>query len=127
MARAHAPRRVEGVALDADALAAAADAELAAAGPLRDNAYKIPLARHLIVGHAQGTGGGRVMAGTAPTAIGAPLARIEGRDKVTGAARYAAEYDADDVAYGWIVQSDARPRPDHRARHRRARSPRPAS
>jgi xanthine dehydrogenase YagR molybdenum-binding subunit len=48
------------------------------------------------------------MTGTAPTtAIGAPLARVEGRDKVTGAARYAAEYPADDVAYGWIVQSPA--------------------
>lgn len=45
------------------------------------------------------------MAGTAPLAVGAPLARIEGRDKVTGAARYAAEYEADDVAYAWIVQS----------------------
>src|SRR4051794_35995435 len=44
------------------------------------------------------------MAGTA-TAVGAPLARIEGRDKVTGAAKYAAEYEAEDVAYGWIVQS----------------------
>jgi xanthine dehydrogenase YagR molybdenum-binding subunit len=38
-------------------------------------------------------------------AIGAPLARIEGREKVTGAARYAAEYAIDDVAYAWIVQS----------------------
>ncbi|MCW3022393.1 MAG: xanthine dehydrogenase family protein molybdopterin-binding subunit, partial [Conexibacter sp.] len=38
-------------------------------------------------------------------AIGTPLARIEGRDKVTGAARYAVEYDADRVAYGWIVQA----------------------
>jgi xanthine dehydrogenase YagR molybdenum-binding subunit len=38
-------------------------------------------------------------------AIGMPLARVEGRDKVTGAARYAVEYEADRVAYGWIVQS----------------------
>jgi xanthine dehydrogenase YagR molybdenum-binding subunit len=45
------------------------------------------------------------MAGTAPAAVGAPLARIEGRDKVTGAARYAVEHEADDVAYAWIVQS----------------------
>lgn len=53
---AHAPWRAEraeamlkGSALDDDALARAADAELAAARPLRDNAYKIPLARHLVI------------------------------------------------------------------------------
>jgi xanthine dehydrogenase YagS FAD-binding subunit len=53
---AHAPWRAEraeellmGSPLDDAALQAAADAELAAAVPLRDNAYKIPLARHLIV------------------------------------------------------------------------------
>ena len=46
------------------------------------------------------------MAGTAPPAtVGTPLARIEGRDKVTGAAKYAAEYEAEDVAYAWIVQA----------------------
>jgi xanthine dehydrogenase YagR molybdenum-binding subunit len=45
------------------------------------------------------------MAGIAPSAVGTPLARVEGREKVTGAARYAAEYEADDVAYGWIVQA----------------------
>jgi xanthine dehydrogenase YagR molybdenum-binding subunit len=45
------------------------------------------------------------MAGTAPAAIGAPLTRVEGREKVTGAARYAAEYQADDVAHAWIVQA----------------------
>jgi xanthine dehydrogenase YagS FAD-binding subunit len=54
---AHAPWRAEraeailkgGAPLDDDLLARAADAELAAARPLRDNAYKIPLARHLII------------------------------------------------------------------------------
>ncbi|MCW2985585.1 MAG: putative oxidoreductase [Conexibacter sp.] len=45
------------------------------------------------------------MAGTAPTVVGTPLARIEGRDKVTGTARYAVEYEAEDVAYAWIVQA----------------------
>jgi len=45
------------------------------------------------------------MAGTANPAVGAPLARIEGRDKVTGAARYAVEHEAEDVAHAWIVQS----------------------
>jgi xanthine dehydrogenase YagS FAD-binding subunit len=53
---AHAPWRAEqaeaalrGGAATADAFAAAADAELAAAAPLRDNAYKVPLARNLII------------------------------------------------------------------------------
>ncbi|QEC48386.1 xanthine dehydrogenase family protein molybdopterin-binding subunit [Baekduia soli] len=38
-------------------------------------------------------------------AIGQPVRRIEGRQKVTGAARYAVEHPADDVAHAWIVQS----------------------
>ncbi|GIM88398.1 xanthine dehydrogenase family protein molybdopterin-binding subunit [Paractinoplanes toevensis] len=37
--------------------------------------------------------------------VGTPLARLEGPAKVTGAARYAAEYPQDDVVHGWIVQS----------------------
>lgn len=37
--------------------------------------------------------------------IGQPLDRIEGRAKVTGAARYAAEYDIPSVAHGVIVPS----------------------
>ncbi|XVV11273.1 xanthine dehydrogenase family protein molybdopterin-binding subunit [Actinoplanes sp. CA-131856] len=38
-------------------------------------------------------------------AVGRPLQRIEGPEKVTGAAKYAAEYQVGDVAYGWVVQS----------------------
>lgn len=45
------------------------------------------------------------MTATMPGAVGAPLARLEGSEKVTGAARYAAEYPQDDVAFGWIVPS----------------------
>jgi xanthine dehydrogenase YagR molybdenum-binding subunit len=40
-----------------------------------------------------------------PGAVGTPMARVEGPEKVTGTARYAAEYAQDDIAYGWIVQS----------------------
>lgn len=40
-----------------------------------------------------------------PTGLGAPVARLEGLDKVTGAARYAYEHTPDGVLYGWIVQS----------------------
>ncbi|HEY4992853.1 MAG TPA: xanthine dehydrogenase family protein molybdopterin-binding subunit [Nakamurella sp.] len=36
----------------------------------------------------------------------APLHRVEGRQKVTGAARYAAEYQAADLAYAWPVVAD---------------------
>jgi xanthine dehydrogenase YagR molybdenum-binding subunit len=38
-------------------------------------------------------------------AVGAPVARVEGRLKVTGEARYAYEHGPDGLAYGWIVQS----------------------
>jgi xanthine dehydrogenase YagR molybdenum-binding subunit len=45
------------------------------------------------------------MAGTLASAIGAPVARLEGREKVTGDALYAFEHPVEGVAYGWIVQS----------------------
>ena len=45
------------------------------------------------------------MTATTGAAIGAPLARLEGPEKVSGRARYAAEYPQDDVAHGWVVQS----------------------
>ncbi|MEE1781026.1 xanthine dehydrogenase family protein molybdopterin-binding subunit [[Kitasatospora] papulosa] len=35
--------------------------------------------------------------------LGAPVVRCEGRDKVTGTARYAAEHTSADCLYGWIV------------------------
>ncbi|GAA4603444.1 xanthine dehydrogenase YagR molybdenum-binding subunit [Actinoplanes octamycinicus] len=38
-------------------------------------------------------------------AVGTPVARLEGPAKVSGAARYAAEYPQDQLAYGWIVPS----------------------
>ena len=37
--------------------------------------------------------------------IGDPLSRLDGRLKVTGAARYSAEWPMDHVAYGVVVQS----------------------
>lgn len=44
---------------------------------------------------------------TAPdsTILGTPLARLEGREKVTGAARYAFEVAAPGAAYAWLVQA----------------------
>ena len=40
-----------------------------------------------------------------PSAIGQPLVRTEGPEKVTGAAKYSYEYDVEGAVYGWIVQS----------------------
>ncbi|MFD3610604.1 xanthine dehydrogenase family protein molybdopterin-binding subunit [Streptomyces atroolivaceus] len=39
----------------------------------------------------------------APQPLGAPVVRREGREKVTGTARYAAEHNAPGRLYGWIV------------------------
>jgi xanthine dehydrogenase YagR molybdenum-binding subunit len=39
------------------------------------------------------------------TYIGTPTSRVDGRAKVTGAAKYAAEFDAPDLAYGSVVAS----------------------
>jgi len=38
-------------------------------------------------------------------AIGQPVSRLEGREKVTGTAKYAGEYDAPDLLYGYVVNS----------------------
>jgi xanthine dehydrogenase YagR molybdenum-binding subunit len=48
-----------------------------------------------------------MMAATAPatTSVGAALPRVEGREKVTGQARYAYEHTPQDIAYAWIVAS----------------------
>jgi xanthine dehydrogenase YagR molybdenum-binding subunit len=45
------------------------------------------------------------MTATRTPALGAPLERVEAREKVTGKARYAFEYQRDAVAYAWIVTS----------------------
>jgi xanthine dehydrogenase YagR molybdenum-binding subunit len=37
--------------------------------------------------------------------IGEPTSRVDGRAKVTGAARYAAEYNVPNLAYGYVVSS----------------------
>jgi len=42
---------------------------------------------------------------SAPTCIGASVSRIDGPAKVTGAAKYAAEYVAPDLAHGYVVTS----------------------
>ncbi|WP_346533711.1 xanthine dehydrogenase family protein molybdopterin-binding subunit [Micromonospora sp. DPT] len=47
------------------------------------------------------------MNATATGAVGREHPRLEGRDKVTGAARYAVEYPAEGVTYGWAVPAAA--------------------
>lgn len=37
--------------------------------------------------------------------IGQPVSRLEGREKVTGTAKYAGEYDATELLYGYVVNS----------------------
>lgn len=37
--------------------------------------------------------------------VGTPVSRLDGPDKVTGRARYAAEHPAEGLIYGWIVSS----------------------
>ena len=39
-------------------------------------------------------------------AVGSPIDRVDGPAKVTGRARYAAEYGAPDLTYGWVVSSE---------------------
>ncbi|GAB3185058.1 xanthine dehydrogenase molybdenum binding subunit apoprotein [Micromonospora palomenae] len=47
------------------------------------------------------------MTATSTGAVGREHPRLEGRDKVTGAARYAVEYPAEAVTYGWAVPAAA--------------------
>ncbi|HST44140.1 MAG TPA: hypothetical protein VLK29_02830, partial [Luteimonas sp.] len=44
-------------------------------------------------------------AGTGRVATGTPVSRIDGRAKVTGEARYAAEWPVADLAHGVVVGS----------------------
>ena len=45
------------------------------------------------------------MTATAQHAVGAKVTRLEGRDKVTGKARYAMDYTSENPAFAWVVQS----------------------
>src|SRR3712207_3341459 len=41
----------------------------------------------------------------AETHVGSPRSRVDGRAKVTGAARYSAEFTAPDLSHGYVVSS----------------------
>ncbi len=45
------------------------------------------------------------MTSTLSTSVGTPLARLEGPEKVSGRARYAADHPVDGLAHAWIVLS----------------------
>jgi len=40
-----------------------------------------------------------------PKSVGQPISRLEGREKVTGTAKYAGEYNVPDLLYGYVVNS----------------------
>jgi xanthine dehydrogenase YagR molybdenum-binding subunit len=46
------------------------------------------------------------MTATRTPVLGAPLARLEAREKVTGAAEYAYEHRPEQIAYAWIVGAE---------------------
>jgi xanthine dehydrogenase YagR molybdenum-binding subunit len=48
---------------------------------------------------------GNEMSGTTTSYIGTPTSRVDGRAKVTGAAKYAGEFNVPDLAYGSVVTS----------------------
>ena len=86
--------------VDAATLGAALDLELDRAEPFPDNAFKVPLSRRLAVSALLGLIGGGALTATLGRSLGTP--RVEGPDKVTGAATYAAEYHVDGICHGWI-------------------------
>ena len=65
---------------------------------------------------------------TGKIGIGSAISRVDGVEKVTGTARYAAEYPVPDMLYGFIVDAAGGPRPGGArgsGRWRRAAPPRP--
>ena len=53
------------------------------------------------------------------TYIGTPTSRVDGRAKVTGAAKYAGEFNVSGLAHGYVVESTIRQGPHHAHRHER--------
>ena len=82
----------------ADSFRAAAEAELADAQPLPGNAFKVPMARNTLVAVLRDLAAeeDRMTAPLVPQAVGQPLPRLDGREKVTGTAPYAYEQPSND-------------------------------
>ena len=87
--------------------------------PLRDNAFKVPLARNVLVRTLSELS---LMTGVATRAVGSALSRVDGRVKVTGQARYAYEQPIEGVAYAARRRRHDRRRRDRRHRPRAPRS-----
>ena len=72
----------------------------------RGRAYPLASIAHLDVSNAQpAPPASPETKSTAMSHIGTSTSRVDGRAKVTGAAKYAAEYDAPEIAYGSVVTS----------------------
>ena len=78
---------------------AAADRAVEGASPLLMNGFKVELLRRAVGARWRPPEPGM------SAATGEPHSRVDGPAKVTGAARYAAEFSLPDLAYGAIVQS----------------------
>ncbi len=101
-------------AADADALREAAAMAGQGAHPASQNGFKLILLRRTVLRALETVA--VVMEG-AMAVLGAPLDRVDGRLKVTGAARYAAEFPVPGLLHAALVQAD-RPRHRHRLRSR---------
>ncbi len=114
---AEAEARLQGRPATPETFREAADVILAEARPYAHNAFKIELARRAIVrGLSQAAAGRRNPRPTSASSKGDPMAttnlhvgsarsRVDGPAKVTGAAKYAGEFTAPDLAHGYVVSS----------------------
>ncbi len=114
--RTEAEALLEGQPAEAAHYARAAEALLEGARGYAHNGFKIDLARRAIHPRA-GSGGGRTAAEPCrqadrvkpmlrnDTHVGQPRNRVDGRLKVTGAAPYAAEFDAPGLLHAYMVTS----------------------
>ena len=119
MARSRAQRAVSRARRpDRKAFGAAADAILEGAAGFAHNSFKIELARRAIIRALEQAAAGTpqsqsvkvdplglVMTVISTNSIGKPVSRVDGPAKVTGQAKYAAEFNVPDLAYGFVVSS----------------------
>ena len=106
-ARARGGRRCAAREPTAEAFAAAADAELEAAQPLRDNAFKVPLARNVLVADARGAD--RVSVAD-DRASAPPLAESTAASRSPARRATRSSTPIEGVAYAVPVQSPRSPR-----------------
>ena len=115
-----AEAQLDGAPATRESFLRAADTVLRRARGFGHNDFKIELARRGIVralaqaarGTPQSQADKRISSKTArmrhdrrPSYLGKPTSRIDGRAKVTGAAKYAAEYNVPGLAHGVVVSS----------------------